>query len=243
MHAQARSGPTRFQSYHSPKRQLVGARAGQPAPAWRPSNIPTGPSGVNGKALSSKKGDGPGSKIMLSHLPMDVVENEVKELFTRTIGPMKDLFLIYNSQGKSKGMAVVTFSRPGDAAIARAKYNNKLVDGRNRIKIEIILDSETPAPVPTLAAPAAPPSLLSRLGGTATFPPKQPPKQPNAPPVAKKMAFAPQPRPQLSNKTNVAQAAVGPNRRKQKKGPKRVKKSVAQLDKEMEDYRASAATL
>jgi THO complex subunit 4 len=33
---------------------------------------------------------------------------------------------------------------------------------------------------------------------------------------------------------------LGPKKR-MKKGPKRVKKSLAQLDQEMEDYRASAA--
>lgn len=37
--------------------------------------------------------------------------------------------MVYNSQGKSRGMAVVTFARPGDAAVARAKYNGKIVDG------------------------------------------------------------------------------------------------------------------
>lgn len=79
---------------------------------------------------------------------MDVGENEVevsasvsvcllrevliylwKDLFKRTVGPMKDLFIIYNSQGRSKGMAVVTFQRPGDALVARMKYNQKIVDG------------------------------------------------------------------------------------------------------------------
>ena len=37
---------------------------------------------------------------------------------------------MYNSQGKSKGMAVVWFQRPGDALVARAKYDGKIVDGR-----------------------------------------------------------------------------------------------------------------
>lgn len=40
------------------------------------------------------------------------------------------MFLVYNNQGKSKGMAVVTFARPGDAAVARQKYDGKIVDGR-----------------------------------------------------------------------------------------------------------------
>ena len=29
--------------------------------------------------------------------------------------------MVYNLQGKSRGMAVVAFARPGDAAVARAK--------------------------------------------------------------------------------------------------------------------------
>jgi hypothetical protein len=46
-----------------------------------------------------------------------------QDLFRKTVGPLKDLFIIYNSQGLSKGMAVVSFQRPGDAAVARSKYN------------------------------------------------------------------------------------------------------------------------
>jgi len=37
---------------------------------------------------------------------------------------------VYNSQGKSKGMAFVHFARAGDAANAKAKYHGKIVDGR-----------------------------------------------------------------------------------------------------------------
>lgn len=53
-----------------------------------------------------------------------------QELFRKTVGPLKDVFLIYNSQGRSKGMAIVAFQRPTDAAVARAKYDGKFVDGR-----------------------------------------------------------------------------------------------------------------
>lgn len=38
--------------------------------------------------------------------------------------------MVYNSQGNSRGMAIVSFTRQGDAAVARAKYNGKIVDGR-----------------------------------------------------------------------------------------------------------------
>ena len=54
----------------------------------------------------------------------------LQELFRKTVGPLRDVFLIYNSQGHSKGMAIVAFQRKGDAAVARAKYHGKVVDGR-----------------------------------------------------------------------------------------------------------------
>jgi hypothetical protein len=41
---------------------------------------------------------------------------------------VKEAFIIYNSSGKSKGMAIVTFHRPGDAAVAKAKYDGKFID-------------------------------------------------------------------------------------------------------------------
>ena len=43
---------------------------------------------------------------------------------------MRDYYLIYNNQGKSKGQAVVYFARGKDASLARQKYNGKVIDGR-----------------------------------------------------------------------------------------------------------------
>ncbi|KAA1472101.1 hypothetical protein DENSPDRAFT_838272 [Dentipellis sp. KUC8613] len=174
MNPQVRTGPARLNSYHGPKRQLLGPHAGQAAPAWRASNIPTGPALANGAASSSKKSITQGSKILLSNLPMDVGESEVEELFKRTVGPMKDLFVIYNSQGKSKGMAIVTFHRPGDAAIARSKYNHKIVDGRHKLKIEVVTDSDGVVSPAAPAKQANPPSLLARIGKPVDVTPKQP---------------------------------------------------------------------
>lgn len=53
-----------------------------------------------------------------------------QDLFRKTVGPLKDAFIIYNSQGNSKGMAIVSFQRAADAAVAVAKYDKKIVDGR-----------------------------------------------------------------------------------------------------------------
>jgi len=218
----------RLNTFYGPKRQILGNQAGQAAPAWR-THVPS----IPGQSTMTK-GKQPAqedSKILLSKLPVDVAEKEVEELFRKTVGPLKESFLIYNSQGKSKGMAVVTFQRPGDAAAARAKYNGKIVDGRRPLKIEIVVDSTLPNIVPTYIET---PSLLARLGGGANAvnkgagvvpPPTQPRRVPQSGPSPN---TAPQP----------------PRRVRYKKGPKRIKKTAQvtkdQLDKDMEDYRASA---
>ncbi|KIJ59391.1 hypothetical protein HYDPIDRAFT_100831 [Hydnomerulius pinastri MD-312] len=215
MHGQSKP-LARINSYHNSKRHLLGNQTGQAAPAWR-----------------DQKPKDQGSKILLSRLPPDVGETEVEELFKKTVGPLKEAFLIYNSQGRSKGMAVVVFQRAGDAAVARTKYDGKFIDGRRPIKIEIVVDSNNA--VPTAPSSQTQPSLLNRLGNIVTV---------NAPPVISAPDHAPngisaakaQHAPRIAQN---APTAVVP-RRRQKKGPRRVKKSIAQLDQEMEDYRSGA---
>jgi THO complex subunit 4 len=53
-----------------------------------------------------------------------------QELLKKTVGPLAAVFVVYNSQGHSKGMAVAHFVRAGDAVAARQKYHGKIVDGR-----------------------------------------------------------------------------------------------------------------
>ncbi|KAI0822937.1 hypothetical protein BC628DRAFT_625624 [Trametes gibbosa] len=239
-HAQS----SRLNSYHTPKQRILGNASAHPAPAWRP----------NAKAVASGSNTDPGSRILISRLPLDVVENEVETLFTRTVGTVKDVFMIYNSQGNPRGMAVVTFVRAGDAAVARAKYNGKFVDNRRPIKIEIIVDEDDVQRVPP--PPPGVPSLLERLG-----PPKsnqaavQPhPRQPagpvkGAPPTP---AGGARPKSQTHPKTLDNNQKAGKLRAK--KGPRRLnkqrqqqtarqppkKKTAEELDREMEEYAAGA---
>ncbi|KAH7919047.1 hypothetical protein BV22DRAFT_1041269 [Leucogyrophana mollusca] len=223
MHAQQRVPPARFNSYHSTKRQLLGNQAGAIPPAWK-------------DAKDKQKAQEQGSKILLSRLPTDVGETEIEELFQKTVGPLKEVFLIYNSQGRSKGMAVVAFQRSGDAAVARAKYDGKFIDGRRPIKIEIVVDSNDTVKSTTPATPATP-SLLGRLGGIAsningftTGQKQQPSHEPIVPQPAKPL----KPGPRQVHTNSVFQPRI-----RQKKGPRRTKKkSAAQLDEEMDNYRA-----
>lgn len=63
------------------------------------------------------------SGILFSYLIL------VQELFSSTVGPLRDVTLHYDSNGKSKGTASVQFSKKGDGNKAYAQYNNRLIDG------------------------------------------------------------------------------------------------------------------
>lgn len=240
----------RLNNFHGAKRQLLGNKA-VPAPAWKTNIVNSTNDGVAGGV---GKGKEVGSKILLSKLPVDVTQTEVEELFKKTVGPLKDMFLVYNNQGKSKGMAVVTFARPEDAATARQKYDGKIVDGRRRIKIEVIYDG-IPGPVDQ---PASTPTLLNRLGGK--LPDRGLPASATSSPSVPALTLQ-----QRTQAPSAPVAPVAPTRRVRfKKGPKRLKKnhialagatqaagshvkkspvSKDDLDKEMEDYRAAAGGL
>lgn len=42
----------------------------------------------------------------------------------KTVGPVKEVFLVYNNSGLPKGYAVITFARTGDALLAiQSQYN------------------------------------------------------------------------------------------------------------------------
>ncbi|KIK52901.1 hypothetical protein GYMLUDRAFT_250880 [Collybiopsis luxurians FD-317 M1] len=256
MYAQHRSLP-RINSYHGPKQRVLGNQAGNVAPAWR----------VNGSTSTALRHQpaASGSKILLSQLPLDVGEREVEELFKKTVGPLKESFLIYNSQGKSKGMAVVTFQRPGDAVTAKNKYDGKYVDGRRPIRIELVSDAVSipTGPASSKSTPPAPPSLLDRIDK------KNLPSISTSTPSSSTSTRINHnlPRQAAAAASLIARAAPSApaahqTKRRMKKGPKRLKKQTVQfpsfgngtsvksknanktreeLDQEMEDYRAAAS--
>ncbi|KAF5357235.1 hypothetical protein D9756_006643 [Leucocoprinus leucothites] len=68
-------------------------------------------------------------KLIVSNLPIDVNEVQIRELFASTVGPLREVNLSYDSSGRSKGIAAVTFSKKGDANKAYQQYHNRLIDG------------------------------------------------------------------------------------------------------------------
>ena len=79
------------------------------------------------QAPSGRRRSGNRGRIhLLSRFRLSSPHTELtQELFKKTIGPLKDSFIVYNSQGRSKGIAIVSFVRAGDAAVARQKYHGK----------------------------------------------------------------------------------------------------------------------
>ncbi|KAF5345896.1 hypothetical protein D9758_011389 [Tetrapyrgos nigripes] len=162
-------------------------------------------------------------------------------------------------------MVVVSFQKTEDAAMAKAKYDGKFVDGRRPIKIEVITD-KTPSSSSSSGSAStepAPPSLIDRIQGRGNA---------HAVPSTKKHSL---PRQEaavadmMASSSSFTPLNVTPNpdstqstRRRYKKGPKRLKKQTVQfvkvhptnvngttkpkvvgkskddLDQEMDDYRA-----
>ncbi|KAI9828099.1 MAG: hypothetical protein M1832_003626 [Thelocarpon impressellum] len=144
------------------KRQSVGARRGRRGAAGRAAGRPAVPvapvSGIKKAtrptrtsvrvAVPSGPAAGGDSKVIVSNLPMDVNEGQIKEYFHSTVGPVKKVLITYGPNGTSRGIATVVFSKADGANKALKQLNGVLVDNRP-IKIEVVLDaSRAPAPAP-----------------------------------------------------------------------------------------------
>jgi len=105
----------------SARTQVLGKPVATPAQRARAAAAP---------ATDTTKAVTQGSeKIIVSNLPGDVNEAQVKELFNQTVGPLREITLHYDANGRSKGIATVTFQRKGDGTKAFQQYNNRLIDG------------------------------------------------------------------------------------------------------------------
>jgi len=105
------------------------------------------------------------------------------------------------------------FAQKGHANLAYTKYNDKLIDGNRRIRIEIIVD---PKQAPGLAVP----TLASRIA-----------KLDNNPPAVAVQAA-------VSNQVAPRGGRGGRGGRRGGRGgrPRRTPKTVDELDAEMTDY-------
>ncbi|KAI7944493.1 hypothetical protein MJO28_010188 [Puccinia striiformis f. sp. tritici] len=98
-------------------------RNGRP-PRAQPTVVPV----PTAKSLQLPPQMGPGSKIIVSNLPSDVTENQIRELFSTTVGPVTKVTLSYDNRGTSKGTAQVEFRKNEDSTKAFQQYNKRLID-------------------------------------------------------------------------------------------------------------------
>ncbi|KAF9891823.1 hypothetical protein FE257_003307 [Aspergillus nanangensis] len=197
------------------RRQGARNRSRRSAPSKAaPATVPVGgvrkstrAAKATGKATPSGRPVSHESKIMVSGLPSDVNEANIKEYFTKSAGPVKRIMLTYNQNGTSRGIASIVFSKPETAAKAAKELNGLLVDGRP-MKIEVVVDASH---APTV--PATKP-LGERVAQTK-----------------------PQPKPATANKTGPRRKGGRQPRRGGARGSNRPKpKTAEELDAEMVDY-------
>ncbi|KAJ5587192.1 mRNA export protein mlo3 [Penicillium hispanicum] len=151
------------------------------------------------------------SKIIVSGLPSDVSEANIKEYFSKSAGPVKKVMLTYNQNGSSRGIASIIFGKADTAAKAAKDLNGLLVDGRP-MKIEVVFDASHAPPV------AAPKPLTERVA------------QKSQPKPATAAKAAP------STRSRGGRATRGRRGRNPGRGKP---KTVEELDAEMVDYFAN----
>ncbi|KAF4977367.1 hypothetical protein FZEAL_6095, partial [Fusarium zealandicum] len=199
----------------------------------RSTGRPAAPAPVGGIQKSTKPARGAGakpapakataansdSKIIVSNLPKDVSEQQIKEYFIQSVGPIKRVEISYGPNSQSRGIANVTFHKSDGASKAFQKLNGLLVDNRP-IKIEIVVGAaQADKVIPTAK------SLAERTS--------QPKVQPKSAAAAK-------------HNTGVAKggAATGPaaNKKRRARNARPAKKTAEELDSDMADYFVPSGT-
>ncbi|KAK5997272.1 mRNA export protein mlo3 [Cladobotryum mycophilum] len=201
-------------------RRSTGGRPAPTAPAGGVQKSTAKPTrAANAKAAPAKAAAPSGdSKVIVSNLPKDVSEKQIKEYFVQSVGPIKRVELSYGPNSQSRGIANVTFHRPEGASKALQNLNGLLVDGRP-IKIEIVVGASQ-------ADKVIPPSktLAERTS--------QPKAQPKSAAGKKQQAVN-------GAKGNVAKGAAAvsaANKKRRGRNARPAKKTAEELDSEMADY-------
>ncbi|KAJ1338504.1 THO complex subunit 4 [Microdochium nivale] len=196
------------------QRRSTGGRPVTTAPIGGVKKTTRPPKGPANKQVPAKAiGANGESKVVVSNLPKDVNEAQIKEYFNSSVGSVKRVEVSYGPGGVSRGIATITFSKVDGASKAFKALNGLLVDNRP-IKIEIVVTGDKAAAIVPTAK-----SLTDRVS------------QPKA-----------QPKSAANNKKKDAAGKAGgsdtrPARgRAQKKNARPAKKTADELDSEMADY-------
>ncbi|VVT45567.1 uncharacterized protein SAPINGB_P000794 [Magnusiomyces paraingens] len=177
-----------------------------------PASTPKGPK-TNILDEASKLSD----RIIISNLPTDVTESAVRDYFSHEVGPITSCSISYNARGQSTGIVTITFKRPGDAHKASVRFNGTAIDnGAKRMKVELVMDpSKKPLstrlnPLSTEAVHAAVSQAASNGGRKKKVP--------------------------AARTKSTSSNGSSKNGSSAKKSNRRPKKTLEELDAEMEDY-------
>ncbi|WYZ36580.1 hypothetical protein EsH8_II_000086 [Colletotrichum jinshuiense] len=201
------------------QRRSTGGRPAAAAPVGGVQKTSKPARAAANKPNAAKPAQGTGdSKVIVSNLPKDVNEQQIKEYFITSVGPIKRVEISYGPNSVSRGIANITFREPDGASKAFQKLNGLLVDNRP-IKIEIVVGASQ-------AANVIPPSktLAERTA--------QPKAQPKSAANDKRKANA--------NKGPTTAGARDKKPRRARSG-RPAKKTAEELDSEMADYFESGA--
>ncbi|KAG5998119.1 hypothetical protein E4U52_001720 [Claviceps spartinae] len=204
----------------STQRRSTDTRPSAPAGGIQKNSRPA--RGAAGKPALAKAITTGESKIIVSNLPKDVSEQQIKEYFVQVVGPIKRVDLVYGPNSMSRGIANVSFHKSDGASKAYQKLNGLLVDNRP-IKIEIVVGA---AHVDKVL-----PAVKSLAERTAQ--PKQPKAQPKSAASTKGANNG------AVKSGNGANGAANKKRRGRNARP--VKKTADELDTEMANYFSGAA--
>jgi THO complex subunit 4 len=206
-------------SHRNTNRRRGARRSG----AGRPSDAPVG--GVHKPTKQTKPTKatanppvhptGGETKILISNLPRDVDENQLKEYLASILqdGRPKRILMQYGANGQSLGSATIIFNKADQAKKTTAALDKVKIDGRP-IRVEMLVN---PAAVPT---PAAQASLSDRITKPKTDKPKP--------------ATANKPAPAGGRGRDRGRGRGGRRGGGRERGGK--KKTLEELDAEMEDY-------
>ncbi|KAJ4807627.1 THO complex subunit 4 [Rhynchospora pubera] len=102
------------------------------------------------------------TKLFVSNLDYAVTDEDIQELFS-VIGEIKHYSINYDRTGRSEGTAEVVFARHADALAAVKRYDGMLLDGKP-IKIDIVgKHLKAPLPLPPVVAPLPYAGVLGNL--------------------------------------------------------------------------------
>ncbi|KAK2018927.1 hypothetical protein LZ32DRAFT_653664 [Colletotrichum eremochloae] len=200
------------------QRRSTGGRPAAAAPVGGVQKTSKSARAAASKPNAAKPAQGTGdSKVIVSNLPKDVNEQQIKEYFVTSVGPIKRVEISYGPNSVSRGIANITFREPDGASKAFQKLNGLLVDNRP-IKIEIVVGASQ-------AANVIPPTKKS-LAERTTQPKAQPKSAANN---KRNIANA-------SNKGAAAPGARGKKPERRARTGRPAKKTAEELDSEMADY-------